>query len=51
MVAGLAHALGQHGLANHVVDLMGAGVVQVLTFEVDLRATHFAAGTGCMVDG
>ena len=49
--AGLAHALGQHGLADHVVDLVRAGVVQVFTFEKDLCAAHFAAGTGRVVDG
>ena len=29
--AGLAHAFGQHGLPDGVVDFVGAGVVQVLT--------------------
>ena len=29
----LAHALGQQGLAEHVVDLVRAGVVQVLPLE------------------
>ena len=33
--AGLAHALGEQGLAEHVVDLVGAGVVQVLALEED----------------
>jgi hypothetical protein len=42
--ARLAHALGQHGLADHVVDLVGAGVVEVFALEVNLRAAHFAAG-------
>ena len=36
---GLAHLLGQQGLAQHVVDLVGAGVVQVLPFEINLRPT------------
>ena len=30
---GLAHPLGQQGLAEHVVDLVGAGVVEVLALE------------------
>jgi hypothetical protein len=35
--AGLAHALGQQDLAEAVVDLVRAGVVQVLALEVDFR--------------
>ena len=31
--AGLAHPLGQQGLAEHVVDLVRAGVVEVLALE------------------
>lgn len=37
--AGLAHALGEQGLAEHVVDLVRAGVVQVLALEEDPGAT------------
>ena len=33
--AGLAHALGQQGLAQHVVDLVRAGVVEVFALEED----------------
>jgi hypothetical protein len=36
--ARLAHAAGQQRLADHVVDLVRAGVVQVFALEVDLRA-------------
>ncbi|CAM5312182.1 hypothetical protein SHIRM173S_11306 [Streptomyces hirsutus] len=32
---GLAHAPGEQGLAEHVVDLVGAGVVEVLALEED----------------
>ena len=49
--AGLAHALGEHGLADGVVDLVCAGVVQVFTLQEDLRTTHFAAHAGCVVNG
>ena len=35
--AALAHALGQQSLADHVVDLVRAGVVQVFALEIDLR--------------
>ena len=49
--ARLAHALGQHGLADGVVDFVRAGVVQVFALEVNLRATDFAADAGGMVDG
>ena len=38
----LAHADGEQDLADAVVDLVRAGVVQVLALEVDLRA--FASG-------
>jgi len=31
----LAHALGQQGLAQGIVDLVGACVVEVLTLQVD----------------
>ena len=34
----LAHAPGQQDLAEHVVDLVRAGVVQVFALEVDLGA-------------
>ena len=33
--AGLAHALGEQRLAEHVVDLVGAGVAEVLALEQD----------------
>ena len=36
--AGLAHAHGQQDLAQHVVDLVGAGVVQLVALEIDLGA-------------
>ncbi len=48
--ARLAHALGEHGLADHVVDLVCAGVIQVLALEEDLRAAHLAAGARGVVD-
>ena len=35
--APLAHAARQQGLAEGVVDLVGAGVVEVFAFEVDSR--------------
>ena len=48
--ARLAHAPGEHGLADAVVHLVGAGMVQILALEVDLRATkHFGPAFG-MVD-
>jgi len=36
----LAHTLGQEDLADAVVDLVRAGVVQVFALEVDLRAAE-----------
>ena len=38
--ARLAHALGQQDLAEAVVDLVRARVVQVLALEIDLRAAE-----------
>jgi len=38
--AGLAHLLREQRLPEDVVDLMGAGVVEVLPLEVDLRASE-----------
>jgi hypothetical protein len=38
--AGLAHAAGQHDLAQHVVDLVRAGVVELVALHVDLRAAQ-----------
>ena len=38
--ARLAHALGQQDLAEAVVDLVRAGVVQILALEIDLRAAE-----------
>ena len=35
--AGLAHPLGQKGLSQHIVDLVGPGVVQILPLQIDLR--------------
>jgi hypothetical protein len=40
----LAHARGQQRLADGVVDLVRAGVVEVLALEQDLRAADLAAG-------
>jgi hypothetical protein len=34
----LAHPLGQQGLADAVVDLVRAGVIQILALQIDLRA-------------
>src|SRR4051812_32359670 len=36
----LAHASGDEDLAEHVVHLVGAGVVQLVALEVDLRAAE-----------
>ena len=48
--ARLAHALGKQGLANGVVDLVCAGMIEVLSLEKDLRAAKFTAPAFCMVD-
>ena len=38
--AGLAHLLRQQRLTEHIVDLVGAGVVEILPLEIDLRAAQ-----------
>ena len=40
---GFAHPRGQQGLADGVVDLVGAGVVEVLALEIDLGAAQSPA--------
>ncbi|GAB3108946.1 hypothetical protein GCM10027055_06610 [Janibacter alkaliphilus] len=41
----LAHPLRQQALAEAVVDLVAAGVVEVLALEVDLRAAEVLGET------
>ncbi len=48
--ARLAHPAGQQGLADGVVDLVRAGVVQVLALEQDARAADFARQPGGFID-
>jgi hypothetical protein len=36
----LAHAPGQHGLADAVIDLVRAGMVEIFPLEIDLRAAE-----------
>ena len=36
----LAHALGEQRLADGVVDLVRAGVIEVFALEIDLRAAE-----------
>jgi hypothetical protein len=47
----LAHELGQQRLAQAVVDLVGAGVVQVFALEVDLRAAQLGGQALGVKDG
>ena len=49
---GLAHSLGEQCLTQHVVDLVRAGVVQVLALEQDPRAPPACApNRGASVSG
>ena len=41
--SGLAHALGQQCLADGVVDLVRAGMVQIFALKVDARAAQLPA--------
>ena len=36
----LAHAAGEQDLAHHIVDLVGAGVVELVALEIDLGAAQ-----------
>jgi hypothetical protein len=47
---GLCHALGEHGLADGVVDLVRAGVVQVFALQENLRPAHLAAHAGGVIN-
>ena len=38
--AGPAHAPGEQDLAHDIVDLVGAGVIELVALEVDLRAAE-----------
>jgi len=49
--ARLAHAACQQRLADDVVHLVCAGVVQVFALEVDLRAAAVLSQAGCVIDG
>ena len=43
--AGLAHAQSQHDLAEHVVHLVRAGVIELLALEIDFRAAAMLGET------
>ena len=47
---GLAHAPGQQRLADGVVDLVRAGVIEVLAFQVDLGTTQLTTQPLGMID-
>jgi hypothetical protein len=49
--ARLAHAPGQQRLADGVVDLVGAGVVEILALEIDLGAAQHRRPAPRVVDG
>ena len=46
----LAHVLGEQALAHTVVELVRAGMVEVLALEVDLRAADLAGQALAVVD-
>ena len=41
--ARLAHAQRQHDLAEHIIDLVRAGVIELLALEIDLCAAAMLA--------
>ena len=47
----LAHLLGQEDLTDGVVDLVGTGVVQVLTFQIELTAILLTHALGKIQGG
>ena len=49
--ARLAHAAREQRLADRVVDLVCAGVIQVLALQIDLRTAELAAHARRVIDG
>ena len=49
--ARLAHALGKQRLADGIVDLVRAGVVQILALEINLRAAEMLGPALGVIDG
>ena len=47
---GLAHLFGQQGLPQYVVDLVGAGVIQVLPLQIDFRPAQILGHTVGVVE-
>ena len=47
---GLAHLLRQKRLPQHVVDLVGARVVQILALQIDLRPAQVLRHLGCVIE-
>ena len=47
--AGLAHLLGKQCLSQGIIDLMGTGMVQILSLEIDLRAAQILRHFPCIV--
>jgi hypothetical protein len=49
--AGLAHPPREQGLTDGVVDLVRAGVIEILALEKDLRAAELAAPALGVIEG
>ena len=47
--AGLPHLLCQQCLSQGIIDLMGTGMVQILSLEIDLRAAQILRHFPCIV--
>ena len=47
---GLAHAARQQDLSEHIVDLMRAGVVQLVALQIDLGATQMLGQALCKIE-
>ena len=43
---GLAHSLGQQSLSQHIIDFMSPGVVQLVTFQIQLRPAKMLCQPG-----
>ena len=46
----LAHAAGEQNLAEHIVDLVCAGVVELIALEIDFRAAKFFCQAFCEIE-
>ena len=47
---GLSHLFGQKDLTEAVIDLVGTGVIQILSFQINFRSTQIGSHFLCFVE-